>query len=463
MKKAILKKVILKKMISVSLAIGFMFGMTACGNSGYYSSENQEIPSVNVMSEQAGIDSNYIEADSAVSSVMDAEIQKEALNRAYDGPVADRFPDADSIEQIGEGRFIILYRDRTAGMTEVDVYDINSDTVINTFKVNNMGTHVLEPIIYPDMGFGFITKAKGKEPAIYGYYYDTDGNLVSKFTKEYTDKTYVYYTLSADGKAMYVTLNDRIQCACGFDFKADYTTEIYAVYADESEKLLKEFDSHTDIYLIGATADGRLVFKYFYNPADKVILTHEEYEKQYSVTFDINDLDTSDSEEKTDESERGYAVLRTDVDDPGLEKIYMTDTYYDHMIFKGDKLILSDNDEIVCLFPDENGSYKDAHYEGQIGLKGYYTDIYVSSSGDYIIYPTYTDEFEDTTITAVKNDNGKLSKIYEKEHEGWKIDFAENYNITMLDEETGDFFALYSETKRDGVNNKKYNENIFEH
>ena len=80
----------------------------------------------------------------------------------------------------------------------------------------------------------------------------------------------------------------------------------------------------------------------------------------------------------------------------------------------------------------------------------------------YIIYPTYTDEFEDTTITAVKYDNGKLSKIYEKEHEGWKIDFAENYNITMLDEETGDFFALYSETRNDGVNNKKFKENIFE-
>lgn len=499
-----MKKLHLRKTLCIVAAIGLAFGVTACGENNTPTlpvnkvpvttealSENNSIDEyseINDLGENSTDDVSVSGADefndssaSGADAINDSsesgeskasekvDIKKPDVNRAYEGSVADRYPDASAITQIGEGRFIVLFRDKTNKTTEVLVYDINSDKELNRFTVNNLNAYVLEPIVYMDKGFGFITdyRTDNKGDGAYGYYYDIEGNLINKFNAEFNEITYYSFTLAPDGSAMYAVVSDRLQCACGFDFKADYTTKIYAEYPDGTEKLIKEFDSHYSLGLMGVSSDGKLAFAYSYNPNDLEIKTHEEYEMGFGKAVSIEDLEAgleSTDKETSDEKqgERGYAIFDPNGNDTELQPIYQTNKYYEHTFFKGDAFILTSDDEIVYLYPDGTGNYKSSNIETTLGLKGYYTDVYVSSSGDYIVYPVYTEEFMDTTIVAMKFEGDKIIKVFEKKFDGWKIDFPENYNINYLDEETGDMYANYTDNVNEGNNNRLFSYNIFD-
>ena len=452
-----MRKTALKKAICITMATLLTGCFTGCG-------EGKTAAATNYETGVAVEASETIEATvgSAEVSEETTEIVSEPKERVYKGIIAGKFPDADFIEQIADGRFVILDRDKYDGSTEVTVYDACTDSVLNTFKVVDCSEMFLTPVIFEGKGFGFITPyGNRKEAVVYGYYYDTDGNLVNKFEKEYDPELNGSYALASDGSAMYVVLNDRVQCACGYDFNVNYTTKILKVYADGSEDMLNEFDSHYAMNPLGTTDDGRLMVIYTYDPRDKVQKTHEEYERGESISID-EVLNPDESENSELKGERGLAFINTGKDDShDLEKFYDLKRYYEHIFVRGNAVILVSDTSIIRVSPDKNGEYKECKFEDSVGLKGYYTNLYVSAIGDYVVYPTYSEEFQDTEVNVLHFDGDKAEVIFEKNQEGWKVEFDPRYRLAFFDEVTGDFCGRYSENAEGGVRDEMYLENAF--
>lgn len=380
---------------------------------------------------------------------------KEAT-RAIEETIAERFEGADYIEAISETRFVVLYRGENHYKAEVNVYDVTTDTVINTFTVYS-GDWFVKPVIFEGSGFGFISEREGiKNHGVDASFYDLDGNLVNKFSKDFDNDLFASFALAPDGSALYVSLNDNIVCACGYSFKADYTTKIYAVYGDGTESLIKEFDSHTDLSILGVSDDGKIVVNFKYDPNEKEVHTHEEWERLYFSAIPEED---SNKEKVV----RGYAFLDPNAgEEQELERFYETDKYYEHVFLRGNSLILVSHDEIIKVSFDENGDSEETKFETFIGAEGYYFDLYVSASGDYVVYPSYTDEFKDTTVNVLKITDGEAELVYSEFFEGKKIEIDPDCNLAILDEETGDLYGLYDETVSGGLRRQTFYVNIFE-
>ena len=435
------------KVLGLTLATITSVSMTACSTTPLTTQTN--VNAIQVQEETQTVIQDQNETGNPSETTTPQEVK-----RAIEGSVAERFEGADFIEAISAERYVVLYRNSNHVEAEVSVYDITTDSVIKTFTIKSEDWFV-KPIIFMDNGFGFISERSGiKNHGVDASFYDLDGNLVNKFSKDFDSSLMATYALASDGSALYVSLNDDLICACGYSFKADSTTKIYAVYGDGSEDLIKEFDAHTVLGLLGTTPDGRLVVRFQYDPNDKQVYTHEEYERMFMNS--LNDPNRA-------KVERGFAFLGTEPGtDPELDRFYETDECFEEVYLRGDSLILAKNDAIIKLSPDANGTYTETKYATSIGAEGYSFDIYVSASGDYVVYPQYTDEFMDTTVNVLKIENGNAELVYSEFFEGQKIEFRAQYDLSVLDEGNGDLFGFYNETAPDGARNLVFYANIFE-
>ena len=430
------------------------------------------------------------DADGSETStdISDSKSGADTFTRAYEGSAADKYPNAEFIEKISDGRFIIINRDRQADTVNVIIYDIVKDEVIKEITVDSEGESLLTPTVFEGKGFGFIIPGKYREPGAKAYYYDTEGNLVNTFEVHFEPDLNDSYVLAPDGSALYAVVNDRVQCACGYDFKADYTTQVYKVYPDGSTEKLANFDSHYSLAPFGVTDDGRIVFVFRYDEHDLVVKTHKEYEMGNVIPLDeikMVKIEDTESDGETDDDviisvdelkkklnekeddgkkvEAGYALMNTDSNaSHELEKIYLTNHFYVHYFVRGNNIILTDDDEVLRLHPDQNGEYKATHFETPVGLKNYYESLYVSPSGDYVVFPQYTEERMDTTVNVLRFDGDKADLIFQEYNEGKKIDFHAVFLITYFDEETGDFYGYYDETREGGARRQMYKANVYE-
>ena len=373
--------------------------------------------------------------------------------------IRSKFPDAFSFEIIGDGRYIILTDvDGRHTTTQIQVYDAASDTVVGTAEFNNYGEWWPQTVVYEGQGFGMITESHGdggNSNSIIASYYDMDGNLLNKFVKSYERGWYYEtYTLAPDGSAMYVSLSDREQCACGFDFKANYVTRIYGVYGDNKEELIAEYDSHYSIGILGVRDDGKIAVRYYFDPNEKEIRTHKEYETLSML-----------AEPDKIPGESGLAFI-----DPGasadhsLEKVFKTEKYYGNaMCFKGNAFVLASDDEIVRIAKDANGNYKETSYDVTIGAEGVYFggEVFVSPNGEYVIYSTFSEDTNDTTVNVVHFNEDKAELVYENFNPNMRITFTE-YLATMFDESNGNLYGKFDDTSEGGRPNQPFFVNIYE-
>ena len=373
--------------------------------------------------------------------------------------IRSKFPDAYSFKTIGNGRYIILTDvDGRHNTTQIEVYDAASDTVVGTAQFNTYGEWWPDVVVYEGQGFGMITESHGNggnSNSIIASYYDMDGNLLNAFVKSYERGWYYEtYTLAPDGSALYVSLSDREQCACGFDFKADYVTRIYGVYGNNQEELIAEFDSHYSISIMGVRDDGKIAVRYYYDPNEKVILTHKEYETMSMLAAPDKNP-----------GESGLAFIDPDASaDHSLEKVFKTEKYYgNEMCFKGNAFVLVSDDEIVRIAKDANGNYKETSYEVTIGADGVYFggEALVSSNGKYVIFSTFSEDTNDTTVSVVHFDDDKAELVYESFNPNMRITFTE-YLATMFDESNGNLYGKFDDTSEGGRPNQPYFVNIYE-
>ena len=373
----------------------------------------------------------------------------------YQSTIVDKYPDADYIEAIADGRFIILFRDIHNMKTDGVIYDINTDKELNSFEIYNCHSYRINPVIFYGKGFGFITSYTGNKRGFFAYYYDTEGNQINKFDYEhggYTNSTAVF---APDGSALYVAVNDRQVCACGYDLKPDYKTQIYKVYPDGTEEQFAEYDSHYIIYPLGVTDEGRLVLMYRYDTLDKKAMGHQDYER---LALIANNLST---EGDAIQVEFGYAFMNTDEKaDHELDKFYLADGFYQHVYVRGNTITLMDDDEIIYIVPDENGRYKGLRYNLNFRSGSYYT--YETSSGRYMVISESSQLRENTTINVMHFENDNVELIFQKTYEGCRIDMDTMYERVVLDEGTGDLFGELDESSEDGARGLLYHDNIFE-
>ena len=380
-----------------------------------------------------------------------------AANRKFQGTIVDKYPDADFIESIADGKFVVLFRDVKQYRTNGVVYDINSDKELNSFTIYNCDTYSLCPVIFYGQGFGFITPHSGSKPGVYAYYYDTDGNLVNKYDRKNTTPFHSAAVLAPDGSALYVVDDDRVQCACGYDLKPDYTTQIYKVNPDGSEEKLAEYDSHYIIYPMEVTTEGRLVLVYNYNSMDKTGLSHQDYER-------LGMLANRGSEGDAYIIENGYAFMDTNKDaSHDLDKFYLADKMYTFNCIRGNSITIMDNEEIINFTPDANGQYKGYRYKPSFKLSGGSYDTYPTANGEYIVFSAHSQDLKDTTINVLHFENDNIDLIFEKTYAGYDVKIDRHYERVFLDVDTGDLFARLDETADDGARDMLYHENIFVH
>lgn len=453
-----MRKTSIRRSLCIAMATLTAIGFTACGSTNAARNEARVEHASETTYE------NTVTEDTVTGGASTTDPAAESFTRAYEDSAADKYPDADFIEKIDNGTFIIIERDRQTKTINVTIYNIVKDEVINEFTVDSGGESLLTPEIFEGRGFGFIIPGTYQQPGAIAYYYDTEGNLVSTFEKRFETRLNDSYMLAPDGSALYAVVNDREQCACGYDFKADYTTQIYKIYADGTDEVIGDYDSHYDLYPLGVTDEGKIVFAYHYDEHDKVVKTHEEYEKLEFVSIEELEKLQGGGEKEDDGKivESGY-VLMDAADDSAheLEKICLTNTYCEHYFVRGNNIILTNDDEILRLAPDQNGQYKETHYETPVGIKGYYTSLYVSSSGDYVVFPQYTEDCKDTTVNVLHFSGDKADLIFSEYYEGWNIEIKAVYRITYFDEETGDFYGYYDETAEGGTRNLRYEANAY--
>ncbi len=368
--------------------------------------------------------------------------------------VIDRFSDADYIEKIADGRYLVMYRDYA--VDKAIVYDAKSDTQINECRVE-CGSNIFNvPVIYQDKGFGFIVP-HDMESTVNGYYYDINGELVNDFVMDIGTHWDSESTLAPDGSAMYVVLSDKADSdIIGFtdnDGVADKkfkncNTQIYAVYADGEEKQLAQFDAHTDFYSIYATADGEhIALDYFYHP---------EFREGFDAPVKAD---------KGEPDEFGIGLISTKgYTDNEMKKIYTNEKRLEDLYVNDDKFTVIYKDEVIRLVSDENGEYSEAHYPVSIGDGSSAPEAYISASGDYMAYPTYTsydNDVKDTQVNVVRFEDGEAVNVYQKQHDGWFVHFRHEYELTMIDEQSGELVGGYDDLTTAGKCGQVYRANIF--
>ena len=96
-----------------------------------------------------------------------------------------------------------------------------------------------------------------------------------------------------------------------------------------------------------------------------------------------------------------------------------------------------------------------------MGLDGIMTYNYVSVNGDYIVYPVYSEDSMNTKVVVMHFNGDKPEILCEEQCDGMYVEFMQGYKLAGYDEETGDFFGVYYETKEDGLINQPYWGNIY--
>lgn len=468
-----MKKASLRRTLCLAMATITAVCFTACGAKGASTSTSAE-NAASGLAAQGIITVVDIEPDSSTSDPTTSEATSEtttgetnattttgataqAVNRKFQGTIVDKYPDADFIESIADGKFVVLFRDVKQYRTNGVVYDINSDKELNSFTVYNCDTYYLVPVIFYGQGFGFITPHGGAERGVYAYYYDTDGNLVNKFDRKNGKAANTISVLAPDGSALYVVADDRVQCACGYDLKPDYTTQIYKVKPDGSEEMLAEYDSHYIICPLGVTTEGRLVLVYNYNSMDKTGLSHQDYER-------LGMLASRSSAGDAYTYEIGYAFMNTDKNaSHDLDKFYLSDKMYTFNCIRGNSITIMDNEEIINFTQDANGQYKGYRYKPSFKLSGGLYDTYPTANGEYIVFSAHSQDLKDTTINVLHFENDNIDLIFEKTYAGYDVKIDRHYERVFLDVDTGDLFARLDETADDGARDMLYHENIFVH
>ena len=342
--------------------------------------------------------------------------------------VAERYPDAEYIEMIAENRYIVQNNDVNDHKTYIRVFDSENNTVVNSITVDNQNTYMIRPYIINGCGFGIVTENSTINSNVKAYFYDTDGNLVNSFFKnlENHEAFNSSYAFAHDGSAFYVTSTDRDQCTCGYTRNDDYTTQVYIVHNTSDYELLSEFDSHTDVELYGTTEDGKLIFSYHHDTGERdTWITHDDFEKNpgdpYMQFREQNGFGFIDSTE-------------SETDTPELVHLFEGDDYYDQVYIRRNSVIFANNDEIVRMDPDD---YCGHVYDIPGGLTGYNDDIYLSYDGDYIVFPIYKNQFQDTELHVLKYDGNSYTEIFEQEY-NYKIMFRPDEDeIAFLDVTNG--------------------------
>lgn len=400
----------------------------------------------------------------AVSDVLTTDDTEVTTDSEVTSFVTEKFSDASYVEKIGDGRYLLLYR--SDDVDYVKIYDKPSDSIINKCQVERGSDSYNMPIIYQDKGFGFIVHHE-KQQCINGYYYDTAGELVNKFSMDTGSHWSTESTLAPDGSAMYVVLSDKTYSnfidftdndgVADIKFK-DCMTQVYKVSASE-EKQIAEFDAHTDIYSIYATADGEhLALNYYYHPQFR--MGFDNLEKVQDI--EGSSVDTAD-EKKDDEF--GLALISTEKNaDNEMEKLYITDRYIEDLVQTGNVFTVVGKDKVVRIDLDENGEYHQESYSMDIGDGQSVPEVYVSASGKYMAYPTYTydtNNSKDTLVNVVRFDDGEAVRIYEKQHDGWFVYFRPRYNITLIDEDEGTLITRYDDLTTSGKCGQTYTADIF--
>ena len=371
--------------------------------------------------------------------------------------VREAFPDADIIELIGDNLYVAVDYDFKNDSTEFFVYDSDKENVINHLSVPDCSFSFI-PEVYPGEGFGIASGFTSQD--VTGYFYSISENDYSEFKFD-IDKKWNYWgnaAFAADGSAMYVTIDDKSICACGYNFNPDFTTKIMAAYSDGREsEVIEEYDHHTSVTLVGTNYDGRLIVAYTEDPNDYPKLTHQEYERLEMQSMISNQNDTSAP------IENGLAFIDPDVNgDHTLDKFAQTPERYRNITYRRGAVIYSTDNGIVRVAPDSNGVYKEVRYDiTDAGYKGY-EEMYVSTNGEYVVFSTREDNSTDSTLYVIHFNEDAAETVTEKSLANKKIVFEKYYGPMMLDEVSGDFYAKYNDTTTDEFKLFPYQLNIFE-
>lgn len=468
-----MKKASLRRTLCLAMATITAICFTACGSANGTSAESNAASATSGLAAQGIVE--VVDVNPAVGEItgttsgensaittgdtttITAGTAAPTTNRKFQGTIVDKYPDADYIEAIADGRFIILFRDIHNMKTDGVVYDINTDQELNSFKIYNCDSYRIDPVIFYGKGFGFITPHSGYKRGVFAYYYDTEGNLVNKFDHDYCSNLNSVAVLAPDGSALYVEVDDRELCACGYDLKPDYKTQLYKIYPDGTEVKLAEYDSHYVIYPIGVTDEGRLVLMYRYDILDKSAMGHQDYERLGMIAERVS------TEGDAVQIEFGYAFMNTDDNaDHELDTFHLSDRFYQHASVKGNTITLINDDEIIKIAPDANGQYKGLRYVPEFDMRSGQFYAYETSSGRYMVISESSQLREDTTINVLHFEDDNIELVFQKTYEGCRIDMDYKYKRVVLDEETGDLFGELDESAEDGARNQLYHDNIFD-
>ena len=165
-----MKKGSLRKTLCMAMATITLLSFTACGNSGK-TELNAENTVAELETENSIIPIEDVKPTALTTGTDSAgDLDNEAADsRKYTGTIVDKYPDADYIECIADGKFVIIYRDLKNYKTNITVYDIVNDKELNTSSIYNCDTYALIPVIYYGKGFGFITPHAGTTPGVFAY------------------------------------------------------------------------------------------------------------------------------------------------------------------------------------------------------------------------------------------------------------------------------------------------------
>ena len=446
-----MKALQVKKTLCITLTAIAALSSVACGSNAA-AQGNVTTQASAVAGEEPGASGNTEPGTAEPTTVITptATIAARPETRAFEGKITDRFPDADHIDQISAGRYIVVKNDHNKAFSEVTIFDAYEDAVVNVVQVPNLGEWFLEPTVFTDRGFGFTIESTtnfGKDHAYYAYYYDLDGNLVNDFCMPIDANRYGNCALAPDGSALYAITNNMDMCSCGYIFNTDYTNRVQVMYGDGTEEVIEEFDSHYALNLLGVTKDGRLLLDYRYDPNDLEARTHEEWEMMNIRVGGSADAGI----------ERGFAVMNVENgSDHTPELFYEMDGYYRDLYVKGDVITLIDDGDVVRLSPDENGNYQNYQYT-ESGERA--NDWFVSTNGDYIVLDQVVDQIG-TRITVLHFDGDAFVCEMEDGCDEY-VRFGAFGQVSFLDEETGDLYGVQVEEAEIASGNEGYHMNIF--
>ncbi|MCR5209078.1 MAG: hypothetical protein K6C99_02580 [Lachnospiraceae bacterium] len=384
--------------------------------------------------------------------------------------VIEAFPDADLIKLIDDDLFVVVDYNFSKNSTDIQIYDASKDSIVNDFSVAEVSYSIV-PKIIDGQGFGVAfdyTKYSGNDNGVIGFYYSIKDNEVTKFETTF-DKEWNYWDSCAfapDGSAMYILLDDRSICACGYNFNPDFKTRLIEVNADGSgDNTIVEYDHHTSLQLTGTTDDGRLVVTYTEDPNDYPHRTHEE--------FEMMSLQALNSDTEPGKIEHGLAFIDpgnfTDPDqtsvikEAAMDKITVLPDGCRQMVYRQGSFICFTDDKIIKLAPDSNGVINEAVYDCNIpdNVEYFsYEDKYVSSNGDYVVFSARYKDKTGSMLYIIHFDNDDVKTVLEEANDSKMIDLTDYYGPVIFDEEDGVFYARYDDTSTDNMERNPYQINI---